>query len=528
MSGVRTWLADRPLGVKLAAVVGIALATLVAAGGVSTLEFRASAQRAHELEALNGLTRITLEADMAHDAVRGDVLRAILAISGVEVSAARADLADHAKILRDGVARFRRPDTSAAARAAAEQVSPAVQEYLHQAEETVAAVHPGGGRPASYAAVQAAFTAVEEQLPAIGDALAQQAVSASAAIDRQRTDAFRLLVVVGLGGVALLAVACRQVTLGILRPLREVSAVLDAMAAGDMSRAARVPSTDELGQMARTLNTATASVRQTIAEVAASADGVNSSADRMIDITQQIAASVQDTSEQAGSVTAAADQVSSSVQIVAGGSAEMGTSIEEIARNADEAARVAAAAVDMVDRTNSTMAKLGESSAEIGNVVRVITSIAEQTNLLALNATIEAARAGDAGKGFAVVAGEVKDLAQETARATEDISRRVEAIQADTAGAMEAIGQIGAIISRINDFQTTIAAAVEEQSGTAGEMNRNVSTAAAGSASIATSIAAVAAAAAASTGGAAQAREAARDLAAMAVHLQQLVSRFQH
>ena len=120
------------------------------------------------------------------------------------------------------------------------------------------------------------------------------------------------------------------------------------------------------------------------------------------------------------------------------------------------------------------MAKLGESSAEIGNVIKVITSIAQQTNLLALNATIEAARAGEAGKGFAVVANEVKELAKQTAKATEDISRKIEAIQEDTKGAVEAIAQIGKIINQINDIQNTIASAVEEQTATTGEISRNV------------------------------------------------------
>src|SRR3712207_4671236 len=166
----------------------------------------------------------------------------------------------------------------------------------------------------------------------------------------------------------------------------------------------------------------------------------------------------------------------------------MGASINEIAQNAAEAARVAGTAVQAAEETTRTVSKLGVSSQEIGEVVKTITSIAEQTNLLALNATIEAARAGEAGKGFAVVANEVKELAQETAKATEDIARRVDAIQADTAGATTAISGIAGIISQINDFQLTIASAVEEQGATTAEMNRSVSEAATGSGEIAGSI----------------------------------------
>src|SRR4029450_3183854 len=134
--------------------------------------------------------------------------------------------------------------------------------------------------------------------------------------------------------------------------------------------------------------------------------------------------------------------------------------------------------------TNTTVAKLGESSAEIGKIVKVIASIAEQTNLLALNATIEAARAGDAGKGFAVVANEVKELAKETARATEDISRKVDAIQANTRCAVDSIGKIDGIIHQINDLQNAIASAVEQQSVTSGEIGRNIAEVASGSAEI--------------------------------------------
>ena len=197
-------------------------------------------------------------------------------------------------------------------------------------------------------------------------------------------------------------------------------------------------------------------------------------------------------SAQSGIVASAAGQVSTNVQTVSAGSEQMGSSIREIAQNATEVARVAAQAVTAADATTATVAKLGESSLEIASVVKVITSIAEQTNLLALNATIEAARAGEAGKGFAVVANEVKELAQETAKATQDITERVQAIQTDTEGAVRAIGEISSIIGLINDSQSTIAAAVEEQTATTTEMNRNVSEAAVSAARIAENIDAVA------------------------------------
>ncbi|MEM7204122.1 MAG: PAS domain S-box protein [Planctomycetota bacterium] len=254
------------------------------------------------------------------------------------------------------------------------------------------------------------------------------------------------------------------------------------------------------------------------------ATGLAGAAEELTSMSHQMSATAEETSAQANTVSAAAEEVSHNIQTVATGAEELEASIKEIAQNANEAAKVATKAVEVASATNTTVNKLGESSAEIGQVIKVITSIAQQTNLLALNATIEAARAGEAGKGFAVVANEVKELAKETAKATEDISQKIEAIQTDTKGAVDAIGEIGTIIERINDIQTTIAGAVEEQTATTNEIGRNIAQAAKGSGEIAENITGVAEAAKSTSEGAAGSQKAAAELSELAAGLQDLVN----
>jgi methyl-accepting chemotaxis protein len=301
----------------------------------------------------------------------------------------------------------------------------------------------------------------------------------------------------------------------------------EAIAAGDLTGddvAAR--SNDEISDLTKAMNKMNGKLKQMIQDIAENAQHVGTASEEFSSVSQQITSNSQETSAQVNVVSNATQQVSQNLQTVATGAEEMRASIKEIAKNATEAARVATAAVKTAETTNTTIAKLGESSAEIGQVIKVITSIAQQTNLLALNATIEAARAGEAGKGFAVVANEVKELAKETAKATEDISRKIGAIQTDTQAAVEAIGSIGTVIKQINDISNTIASAVEEQNATTNEMARNVSDAAHGSGEITSNIAGVAQAAESTSRGAGDAQRASMQLVETSAQLRKLVEQF--
>jgi methyl-accepting chemotaxis protein len=317
-----------------------------------------------------------------------------------------------------------------------------------------------------------------------------------------------------------------MVTWDVFTKVNELLQTVDSAAHGDLTREITVTGNDPIGKIGDSLAKFLKNLRSNLQSIGNNACLLASSSEELSSVSEQIGITAEETTKQTQLVSAASTEVDQNVQTVAAGAEEMSASIKEISRSATNAMRVAHQAVELSGTTAQTMTRLEESSNEIGKIIKVITSIAQQTNLLALNATIEAARAGEAGKGFAVVATEVKELARQTARATEDIGRKVDSIQGETQAAVKAITHVSDIINQINDISNSIASAVEEQTASTAEISRNVASAAQSTTEISGNIARVASSAEQNSEGAKQTKQAAAELARMAADLQQLVGQF--
>ncbi len=367
------------------------------------------------------------------------------------------------------------------------------------------------------------ITAIDELTgQAIGDAAAAERSAESAA-----ATARTFMIVAGLLALALAALLAVLVTRSITGPLSRTVDTLREVSAKNLTVRAPDSTGDELGVMGRAVNSTLEVLLDAFNRISDHSRTLSGASQELTTASARIADAAAGASSQSDRVASSAEEVSRSVQTVAAGTEEMNAAIREISGSASQAAAVAADGVDSARRAGQTIGQLGRSSAEIGEVVKLITAIAEQTNLLALNATIEAARAGESGKGFAVVASEVKDLAQETAKATDDIAARVQAIQNDTTEAITAIDQISTIIGAVNEHSTTIAAAVEEQTATTAEMSRNIVEAATGSGEIAQNVSGVATAAQVTSAGVDEAQQTAEHLGEMSRELQEIVGQFQ-
>jgi methyl-accepting chemotaxis protein len=500
-----------------------------------------------------------LESDMMHDALRGDVLSALRAAhaqNAEDQAQVKADLAEHAENFRARLSANKALTLNQEIKAALAEVGPKLDSYISSAEAMVAlAERDVDAAERDYETFLGAFEELEGAMSNVSDLIEQSAEAAGESANGTASLARNVLIGTILAAVAGLALAIVAMLRGICGPLHAMTDTMSALAEGNLS--VEIPARgreDEIGRMAAAMQVfkdnakrseelaaeqrleqerkaqraemlhqrALAfdkAITESLATVAGATTQMNASA-------ATLSTTAEETSRQAGAVTAASEEATSSVQTVAAATEELSSSITEISRRVSESASIANRAVAEADRTNNQVRSLADAAEKIGEVVKLISDIANQTNLLALNATIEAARAGEAGKGFAVVASEVKNLATQTAKATEDIGAQIGAIQGATTTSVEAIQGISAIIGQINEVATSIASAVEEQGAATKEISRNIQQAAAGTQEVATNITGVTQSAGHTGHAATQMLDATKELARQSDTLRSEIDRF--
>ena len=536
------FLANVKVGVRLAVAFGLVAVLLLVTVVIGVSSVSSQGRSSDTLAEANTLTRDALQVKFRSADFNGwqtayafDVFRGAPG-AALDTGESRKAFLDLVASFRTELARLQHDPLTRSQRALSSEISSQFDQFMTLDQRIIADYRTG--TPAAVASANQLVLADEitifQKLASATDKLVGSVKhqSAAAAADSSSTASSAKSLMVVMGIVALgMAVACAVViTRSIVRPLRGLGTRLADIADGDGDLTARVDEHrhDELGDVGRDFNRFVAKMQDSVASIAADAARLAGSSEQLAAVSEQMSGASEETSSQATVVSAAAEEVSANIATVAAAVEEMTASVLEIAKNASDAADVATSAAARAESTSATVARLHDASEAIGSVVALITSIAEQTNLLALNATIEAARAGEAGKGFAVVAHEVKDLAQETAKATTDITTQISMIQSETTQAVQAIGELSEVIAQINVTQSSIAAAVEEQTATTNEIGRNVSEAASASGEIARNIEGVASAAGESSQGASQGRQAAEELARLAGDLKELVDQFRY
>jgi methyl-accepting chemotaxis protein len=523
---MRVTIRTQLFGLAIGSVVFVAAVSATGYWGITSVS-----KTAGEVAAIGVAIRNDIEAGIYNDMTREDI-GAVCTKKGQDQQDALVNLTTHSQLLAQRTTAARDAVVDPALHTVLDGQVQAVDQYLIATNAlSKAVVHDPSTAADTVGHGLQLYGALQQQLQDSSDQLEQSAKEAERKSGSRAARATHAMFVICAISLLMLFLGSFVMVRQISRSLQRLTLMIQDIAEGEGDVTKRLETAgglnnDELGEVSRLFNLFMDKLQEILRGVSSHTNKLATASQVLLESNKQITIHSGETANQSNSASRATQTVTQNLQSLSTGAREMTLTIQSISANTNEATKVAASAVGAAQAANATVTKLGDSSAEIGMVIKVITSIAQQTNLLALNATIEAARAGESGKGFAVVANEVKELAKQTAQATEDISRKITAIQMDTKDAVAAIGTVSGVINQINDISATIAAAIEEQSATTNEMTRNANEAATGAGDISANIGGVAQAAEGTLARAQESQKAAQELASIATQIASLMRQF--